>query len=284
MQIRYSDLDIHFQFEGVCFDALSMVLERFERVIPMHSHGEGCYELHYISEGYGKLTAEGRVYEITPNTLFVTGPHVEHEQTPARENPMEEYCVYLRQRSNQSGSVEESALLLAFLGTSFWLGQDRQGMKRLMTELFDELKTRPVGYRKQAELLLSQIIICMIRNYESSGKTEWSGQTRSQDEGRSLLIEEYFLYEYQHPSLKELADRLNLSERQTQRLLQKFYGKSFIQKKVDARMNAAAVLLKNTDQSITQIAGALGYSSLEHFTAEFGKYYGMSLRRYRKGR
>ncbi len=282
MQIKYSDMDIHFQLEGATFDALNLIFERFERIIPMHSHGEGCYELHYISEGYGTLIADGKSYEITPNTLYITGPHVEHEQTPVRKNPMQEYCVYLRLRPTTSGNREKSTFLNIFLNTSFWLGQDRQGIKHLMTELFDELEKKQVGYRQQAELLLSQMIICMVRNYKMNGESEKNESPRVRDERRSLLIEEYFLYEYQNPSLQDLARRLGLSGRQTQRLLQKFYGRSFIQKKLDARMHAAAVLLRDTDNSVTQIAAMVGYASLEHFTAEFSKYYGHSPRSFRK--
>ena len=59
-----------------------MTCERFLRTIPSHSHGSGSYEIHYIPTGYGKLTADGHIFDIGPNTLFVTGPHVEHAQAP----------------------------------------------------------------------------------------------------------------------------------------------------------------------------------------------------------
>ena len=65
--------------------------------------------------------------------------------------------------------------------------------------------------------------------------------------------------------LEELAVKLGLGTRQTERLLQKHYGKTFLQKKTEARMSAAAILLTDSSRSITSVAEALGYSSIEHF-------------------
>lgn len=98
----------------------------------------------------------------------------------------------------------------------------------------------------------------------------------------AVIIEDYFLYEYQNLSLEELAVKLGLGTRQTERLLQKHYGKTFLQKKTEARMSAAAILLTDSSRSITSVAEALGYSSIEHFSSAFKNYYQVSPRQYRK--
>ena len=76
MKTSYHDIDIHFSVENVKIHALNIVFELFTRTIPTHSHGNHCYEIHYIPAGYGKLVANGQYYDISPNTLFVTGPHI----------------------------------------------------------------------------------------------------------------------------------------------------------------------------------------------------------------
>lgn len=45
---------------------------------------------------------------------------------------------------------------------------------------------------------------------------------------------------------------------------------------------AASILLTYSDRSISSIAEELGYSSVEHFSAAFRKYYNKSARQYRK--
>lgn len=47
-------------------------------------------------------------------------------------------------------------------------------------------------------------------------------------------------------------------------------------------MAAARLLLKNPSHTITDISIQLGYSSVEHFSAAFRQYYGMSAREWRK--
>ena len=48
------------------------------------------------------------------------------------------------------------------------------------------------------------------------------------------------------------------------------------------KMNLAAVYLQETDQSITQIAGELGYSNISKFARAFQEVFGMLPKDYRK--
>ena len=281
MKTAYSDMDIHFSMDGISIHAPNIIFERFTRTIPSHSHGNGCYEIHYIPYGRGNLTADGRYYDITPDTAYVTGPHVEHAQFPMLADPMQEYCVYLKVRKSPRDKTTAS-LMEPFLSTPFWFGTDHHGIHSIMKQLFYELEHQETGYMKQVELLLSQLLIAMVRNYEQQKKAGSHYAPSNLTDRNSVIIEEYFLYEYSSLSLDGLAGRLKLSSRQTQRLLQAFYGKTFQQKKADAKMSAAAVLLKDHSRSITSIAEELGYSSPEHFSSSFRSYYQMSPREYRR--
>ena len=281
MKLLYTDMDIHFSMDGVSIHALNIVFEHFNHAIPSHSHGNGCYEIHFIPYGYGKLTAAGSHYDITPGTLYVTGPHVEHAQMPVPPDPMQEYCIYLKLRS-ASRRKTPSPVIDPFLAMPFWIGKDSQGIHALMKLLFDELAYHYTGYQHQVELLLSQLLIYMVRNYEQCQVSQTSFARNNLTDSKSVIIEEYFLYEYRSLSLDTLADRLKLSPRQTQRLLKEYYGKSFLQKKAEAKMSAAAILLSEKTRSITSIAEDLGYSSAEHFSSSFRKYYQTSPREYRK--
>lgn len=274
------DLDLLFSLDGASIQAINITYERFLRSIPSHSHGSGCYEIHYIPAGFGKLTADGHIFDITPNTLFVTGPHVEHAQIPVPADPMEEYCIYLKIRDSRRKT--DSPVMNAFASMSFWFGTDTQGVHGLITQLFDEMEHRPIGYLNQAKLLLSQLVIYMVRNYKNACPAALSPAREGSADPKSVIIEEYFLYEYRALSLNDLADRLGLSPRQTQRLLLEYYGKSFQQKKAAAKMSAAAILLADKTKSITSIAEELGYSSPEHFSGAFRSYYKVCPRDYRK--
>lgn len=281
MKTLYTDMDIHFTLDNISIYALNIVFERFTQAVPSHSHGNNCYEIHYIPFGYGKLIADGQYYDISPNTLFVTGPHVEHAQIPIQPDPMQEYCVYLKIRSSMQNQ-KKSPVVKAFTSMPFWIGKDTQGIHTLMKQLFDELKNCYTGHQHQVRLLLPQLLIYTVRNYEQHNTSQTSFSCNNVTEATSIIIEKYFLYEYQSLSLDTLASRLKLSTRQTQRLLTEYYGKSFQQKKTEARMSAAAILLSDNTRSITSIAENLGYSSAEHFSSAFHKFYQISPREYRK--
>lgn len=113
MRTNFSDLDIRFTIGDTRFQALNIIYERFLRTVPSHSHGSGSYEIHYIPRGYGRARINGRFYDIVPGTLYVTGPHVEHAQTPHLEDPMCEYCIYLKtekkRRSQPSAGRSQTA-------------------------------------------------------------------------------------------------------------------------------------------------------------------------------
>lgn len=286
MKTAYTNMNLRFTIDDIPIHALNIIFERFTRTIPSHSHGNGCYEIHYIPKGYGTLQAGNRYYDITPGTLFVTGPHVEHAQTPLLRDPMQEYCVYLKV-SGSSRSRKSSPIMDTLVATPFWFGKDTQNIRTLMETLFSELGNRYLGYQEQVCLLLSQLLISVVRNFSPAPDSKASGALEDLERNNlavstSVIIEEYFLYEYASLSLQELADRLKLSPRQTQRLLLEYYGKSFQQKKTEARMSAAAILLADKARAISSIAEDLGYCSPEHFSSAFRSYYQTSPTEYRR--
>ena len=282
---KYNDINIQFSISDTIFQTLNLICEEFQRTIPTHSHGSGSYEIHYISKGRGKALMSGKHYQLTSGTLYITGPHVEHAQSPLPEDPMLEYCIYLKTSKKRKPaalpSETDQEILKSFERTSFWFGQDAHEAGDIIIHLFQEISEKKKGWPIQTEALLKQLLVYLVRNYEQN-EPESSSSNSDLSDKTAVIIEDYFLYQYQNLSLEELSGKLGLSTRQTERLLRQQYGKTFLQKKTEAKMSAAATLLSETTQSITSIAEALGYSSIEHFSSAFKKYYDCSPRQYRK--
>ncbi len=273
MKEQYLD-NIVFQVDGVAFTALNIVFERFSRAIPEHSHSDRSYEIHYIPYGYGRVVIDGAEYEIVPETLYITGPGVKHEQMPIRDNPMAEYCVYLKMQGQRAAS----RLVSRFEDQKFWFGTDAENIHAVMRDLFDELKNRRRGYAAQAEALLMQLVVKMIRNYASEKELLASVGV---NESQLLIAEECFLYDYRELTLERLAFSLGLGARQTERFLRKHYGKTFVQKRTESKMAAATIMLTQSNKSVAEIAEELGYSSPEYFSAAFKREQGISPRAFR---
>ena len=276
MPVQYS-IDTPFSLDGVSVHVLNIIFARHITAIPTHSHGNHCWEIHYIPAGYGTLYANNICYPVTPGTLFITGPHIEHAQTPDEHDPMQEYCIYLRLRHEQT-----SSMLSAFCTTPFWFSKDDGQVHVLMQQMFGELNQRRRGYLLATQLLISQLLIELSRRCEAPTAPFIPHPTLPTRDPNTLLIEECFLYEYASITLPLLSKRLGLSTRQTQRLLRETYSSTFRQMKAQAQMSAAVALLQNSTLSITVIAERLGFSSPEHFANSFRHYFGTSPRTYRK--
>lgn len=251
--------------------------------IPAHSHGKNCYELHYIPKGTGSVVLGGVLRACPAGSLWMAGPLAEHAQLPDASDPMWEYCVYLTARSIPS-SQPADPLLSCFAGASSCLKEDCFGAGALFDALFFELEHKPPGWLFQAEALLRQIILFTARSFFSRpalNRRADGDAPAPMLEGQSLLIEQYFLNEYASLSLDALSSLLGVSPRQAQRILLLLYGKNFQQKKTEARMEKAALLLIQTSNKMELISEQLGYASAGHFSAAFRKYYGITPREYR---
>ncbi|MCR4586346.1 MAG: AraC family transcriptional regulator [Lachnospiraceae bacterium] len=281
--MKYRNLNLNFTMDDVNFTVLSISNEQMLEPIPRHSHSRNSYELHYISYGYGTLIADDEKYKITPGTFFMTGPQVLHEQISDPDDPMREYGVYLKVRLPRKGTG--SRLLRSFLQQSFYFGTVGIELYDLMKKLIGELEQESDGQQLMLSALLQELIVLISRSYENPAADSSSDNTAGiylPDDQTYLIIEEAFLYNYRDITLDGLAKLLNLSHRQTERLLRQHYNKTFLQKKKEARMSAACILLQDSQKSVASIAYELGYSSPEHFTHAFKNYYHVSPSMYGK--
>jgi AraC-like DNA-binding protein/quercetin dioxygenase-like cupin family protein len=283
MRTAYTDLNIKIAVEDTTFSVLQIVFEHFLRSMPKHSHGNNSYEIHYIPYGHGKVNINNQVYDVKPNTLYMTGPHVEHEQIPQTNDPMAEYCIYFMLQSGSSKHPSQKKTVASlFEQTHFWFGQDSHAIYPIMQQIFYELEHKYTGYKLQVESLLQQCIVKIVRNYENRVESEKLFMTTNLVDRKYLIVEESFLYDYETITLEILSKRLGLGIRQTERFLKDYYGKTFQQKKTEAKMSMAKIYLGNPNLSISEIAERLNYSSPEHFAYAFKQYYGTSASEYRR--
>lgn len=280
-------IEYSFLLEGAVVHVMDMTYRCFEQALPAHTHGENAYEFHYVVEGRGNVILKGVSYEAVPGILYVTGPGIKHEQIPEKGHFFTEFGIYLQ--VSHSGAPE-GAVLHLLMDTPCFFGRGTAELSAIVSALMREQKERQIGFEEKITHLLAEFLIACVRNYETEPlpavcrKAQSTGNPRPfvGHAGSQLVMDEIFLYEYRDITLDALAHRLGFSVRQTQRWIRKVYGKSFQEKKLEARMSAAAMLLVNSDEKITNISDRLGYSSIEHFSSAFSHYFGMTPRRYRK--
>ena len=250
-----SDIDISFQFDDLKIKVITIGYGVFLHPFPKHSHGSRFYEAHLVCGGNGTLIADGQEYHLSGGTLYMTGPHITHEQLTDSMDPMDEYYIQFKITEGKRGKSGRSAEILK--NTDFWIGKDTQNMIHLFERLTEEDEKKELGYLKSVINLTSQILISLARNYAGSEKaTNYSKITP--DDKRMKIVDDIFLYRYSAITLDELCKHLNLSHRQTQRFLKKNYGKTFIELRTEARLNKAEELMKS-GKTPAEAAAAVGY-------------------------
>ena len=263
---------------------ISPVHVRIENLLPVikaHKHSNVSYEIHYTKSGKGTVEIDGRVYDVEPDVLYVTGPGVTHAQYSEKSNPVLEYCLYLKCEQLTHASDDP---LCIFMETPFWFGKDEGRIYPLLESLIKENQFPREDVWEMSETLLRMILLWLCRIYHEKKPEKPLTLPGSYSNLASVIpkIEDAFFYSYRTLTLGELSDELGLSERQTQRLLKSLFGKSFTQKKTEACIADAVQALLSTEKTITEISNDLGFSSMEHFSVAFKRQMGKTPREYRK--
>lgn len=219
---------ITFTWNGYKFCIVQFGKGIFERDMAGHSHSKNSYELHYIIGGKGTLTTESKSYPLSKGDFFVTGPNIYHQQSTDKSNPLQEIFIYLQ----TTGEKTNDSLVSAFLSTHFYFCKNNDLQKYFDTILCEKQEGR-LGYETAIgaiiQLLLTQITRIYLPRFNNI-----SNNSGNLNDRRFLIIEDAFIDHPESITLADLANSIGLCERQTQRLLKKYYGKSFTQKKEEA--------------------------------------------------
>lgn len=86
---------------------------------------------------------------------------------------------------------------------------------------------------------------------------------------------------YQTVTLEDMAEQFHLSVPYLSKFIHEKSGKTFGEQVTNIRMKKARTLLKNGNMTVENIATAVGYPSVEHFSRTFKKLYDMTPVEYR---
>ena len=282
IQEFYSDEDYYFTVGNLMFHALAVSCAKFTMDIAAHSHSTNSCEIHYVVNGEGSVTLHGKTFPVAAEDIYITGPFVEHAQTFNSADPMEEFYIYLsfEKMNSQPENDISRAICSIFMESDPGIHKAEEFLIPTAFQIAEECIRKNYAYTTIVSALLQQFVILCLRVYS---KTLINTTTPpSSTETNYLIIENSFLFEYNTITLAALSKRMNLSPRQTERILQKYYYKNFQQKRMEAKMSAALFCLQTKNMKISEVAEQLGYSSVEHFSSSFKRYHGCSPSCYKK--
>lgn len=211
-------------WQGYEFQMIQGGLGIISENIAGHIHSKNSYEIHYIISGKGVLRTDEKEYGLSEGFFFVTGPGIYHEQLTDSEEPLTEVHCYLQ----GNGKKTKDILVSAFLDTPFYIGKHKS-FKRYFQIIADEMKEKNVGYEGMVECCLIHILTEYSRKLVAGYKNSGIVPTPDLNDKRFLQIELELMNNCSEVTLSSLAEKIGLCERQTQRLIEKYYGMSFTQ-------------------------------------------------------
>lgn len=141
-------------------------------------------------------------------------------------------------------------------------------------------QNKPEGYEFTVRNLLSEILFDIYCYRNVSEAQPAAVNCFENDRIKQMLA--YLQENYNRPvSVTELAAHANICQRECLRCFSKLLRLSPIQYLIRYRISRACILLKDTDQSILEIASACGFESPSYFTKTFRQHVGCTPTAYR---
>lgn len=148
---------------------------------------------------------------------------------------------------------------------------------------YDELVRPTVCSNVYVKALLTTSYLDVYRKLSKDGKKDNLKWQAIDNESQLRLIIEKILFQRfgERITAKEVAESLHFSERHFNRIINKFYGKSFKALLTDFRLERAVNLLVETDKTIEEIAISCGYATVKNFNVAFVKRFSITPKNYR---
>lgn len=267
---------INFTLQGIDFTLSDFKHQTIIKPYPLHYHGKNSLEIHYFLGGEGKFLINDTEIPITKGTFVITGPFAVHGQFPDANNYLEKISLYFMldfcKNDNESSKL---------FNKPYYYGVEEKMLANLLLSIENEFKNKDYSYKNMIAEYIKVSLITLIRQLDLA-----DNRLKGADDDKPSLfkIEQIINNEFSTITITNLAERLYMSVRDLQRFLMKNFNKNFNTLKLEAKMFYASNKLIYTDNPISSIAEDLGYSSSEHFSYAFKKFYDTTPLSYRKNK
>lgn len=255
------------------------------------------YEMMFVKSGSARIVIEGKEYLAKPNDLFIFKPNQRHSiELLGNETFIQPHIHFDLVAAKDSPQV-----FVSFKTYEEMNDYEKSLIREDITDRF--ISPFPNYLRPQNTYLIEQLIFEIIQKYESRSPysqialqglfmrlwysilLEIDGQSKKKLSSKELEVDEIKLYLEQTTdhavTMDELASRFHLNKYYISRLFSKSYHTSPIQYHITQRVQQAMKLLFLTNMSVSEVAAAVGYSSVQSFSKVFKSVVGESPNSYR---
>lgn len=263
-----------------------VVMDLHNRYTPTFFHTHGFFELLYVCCGHCNNLFADRILPLEAGELLFLPPKMRHalsvfsDETvvmnfyisrelldqfitsiPHFESPLHEF--YNRRRSDSP--------YVLHLSTDAAFSADVQRLQRASLQVSSGLRPALVeaGFRN--------LLVTLLERYSNQMQL----MDIHQQSDRMSTILQLIQAQMQTITLRSLAYQLGYSYAYLSRLIKSSTGRSFIDLRRDIRLEHAARLLRETEQTVDSIAHSCGYETRNQLYVQFKAHYGQTPIQYR---
>lgn len=227
------------------------------------------FDLWYVIQGSGTLTADGTPFELEPGMAFLFAPGQQVHATHDRDNPIQNFAVHF----DIDTLTPEEKSTFAFHGLKV---KDPLFVNSLVRNLVKIYHTPVEAKQRQCKWCLLQLLSLL-----------WNESKEPERLNQDTTIVEIMQAIQTEPgqtwSLHEMSEKASLSRSQFTRRFTHLTDMSPKEYVIQARIQRACHLLTESNLNVGQIADNLGYRDIYFFSRQFKKVMGISPNAYKEG-
>lgn len=234
---------------------------------PLHWHEH--IEFHYFIEGSAKITSNNKTYLVEKGNLMIINDNELHEGycTKAKLNAI----VLIFEMSEFSREIANQNIIFKSL-----IENDKI-IQKLMLDIYKEYENNQIGYKLSAKGLVYQLIVYLMRNYAEASLSDSKSSSRSKNLIRLNTVLLYIEKHYSETITNaQLSSLIHLSEDRFNHLFKESMGISPLKYINDLRIKKAKKLLKAGQNTVSEVAMAVGFNDINHFSRMFKRKYGLT--------
>lgn len=241
----------------------------------VNTHKHEVWEIYLQLDGHCGWDINGEIVDLKENDFLAVSPHVSHKMSKAP--PREHHFVFVAFDPSKT-EVLYNNYWTEFAKNDFFTIQNAEKLVEPFRYLIREIITDSEFKKEGIETALRSLLLEITR-YKFRKSTEKLEFIRNG--AVSQCVEIIDKHPEQNWNLKNLGKLSGYSPNHIMELFRSSLGITPHQYIIKKRLENSKYRLKNTTQSITDIALDLGFHSSQHFSNTFKKHYEISPRQYR---
>lgn len=246
-------------------------------------HWHDCLEITCIKQGRGRYYVNGKVYEMRSGDIIIFNNVEPHAWDVTGNDGMLAFVtVFSPSLVAEKTSIFDYEYLGPFIdrGPNFKnrLPGEEETTRRvfgLIENAYEEYTGRREGCNLMIKAIILQVLTLLIRYYQDDAKPRSQIGKRKSDMERIGKALDYIQKSYRSDiSLDAAAKAVCMSPNYFSAFFRRTVGETFIEYLCRCRILAAHEAIRNSDESITQIALNCGFNNMSNFYRSYNRIIG----------